>query len=222
MWQFIEDRRHQLLYDGFQHVYLVVLAVVLAAVIAILLAMFATRVPRIGGAVAGVATSNVLNMLTAIGLTIPGLALVGLLMPLTGIGATTALICVCFYAVLPILRNAIVGLVGVDAALLESARGMGMGELAVMFRIRLPLAWPVILAGIRVSLQMSMGIAAIAAYALGPGLGKDIFTGLGELGGANALNYALVATVGVVILALILDFLLVLLGRLTTSKGIRA
>ena len=68
---------------------------------------------------------------------------------------------------------------------------------------------------------MSMGVAAIAAYALGPGLGGYIFTGLSQIGGANALNYALVGTVGVVVLALLLDGLLVLLGRLTTSRGIR-
>ncbi len=142
-------------------------------------------------------------------------------MPATGIGATTAFICVCFYAVLPILRNAVVGLRGVDATLLESARGMGMGELAVMIRIRLPLAWPVILAGIRTSLQMSMGIAALAAYVVGPGLGGYIFTGLNQIGGKNALNYALVGTLGVVVLALVLDLVLLLVGRVTTSKGIR-
>lgn len=218
MWEFVDERRQQIVYDGFQHAYLVVLAVALASVIAIALAMFVARVPRLARVID---TASTLNMLSAIGLTVPALALIGLLMPLTGIGATTAFICVCFYAVLPILRNAVVGLAGVDATLLESARGMGMGELAVMFRVRLPLAWPVIVAGIRVSLQMSMGIAAIAAIVLGPGLGSFIFTGLGQIGGKNALNSALVGTVGVVILALLLDLVLLLVGRLTTSKGIR-
>jgi osmoprotectant transport system permease protein len=219
VWEFIEGRHRQILYDGFQHAYLVVLAVALASVIAVLLAMFVARVPRIARVVS---TASTFNMLSAIGLTVPSLALIGLLMPLTGIGTTTAFICVCFYAVLPILRNAIVGLAGVDATLLESARGMGMNDVAVMFRVRLPLAWPVILAGIRVSLQMSMGIAALAALVLGPGLGSYIFTGLAQIGGKNALNSAVVGTVGVVILALVLDFLLLLVGRLTTSKGIRA
>ena len=99
---------------------------------------------------------------------------------------------------------------------------MGMNTLATLTRVRLPLAWPVILAGIRVSTQMSMGIAAIAAYVLGPGLGQLIYTGLAQIGGANALNSALVGTLGVVILALAIDALLLLLGRLTISKGIRA
>jgi osmoprotectant transport system permease protein len=69
---------------------------------------------------------------------------------------------------------------------------------------------------------MSMGVAAIAAYVLGPGLGSYIFTGLTQIGGRNALNYALVGTVGVVVVALIADAVLALLGRVTISKGIRA
>ena len=122
---------------------------------------------------------------------------------------------------LPVLRNAVVGLQGVDTTLVESARGMGMSPLAVLWRVRIPLAWPVILAGVRVSMQMSMGVAAIAAYVLGPGLGGYIFRGLGTIGGANAVNYAVVGTVGIVVVALLADALLLLLGRLTVSKGIR-
>jgi osmoprotectant transport system permease protein len=98
---------------------------------------------------------------------------------------------------------------------------MGMGAMTRFRRVQLPMAWPVIMAGLRVSTQMSMGVAAIAAYVLGPGLGTYIFTGLAQIGGANALNYALVGTVGVVILALLLDAVLLLVSRLTTSKGIR-
>jgi len=219
MWSFIRGRHHEILYDGLQHAYLVVLAVAAATVIALAISMLVVRVPSLARVVR---TASVVNVLSAIGLTIPSFALVGLLMPLTGIGATTAFICVCFYAVLPILRNAVVGLQGVDPTLVESARGMGMGEVAVMLRVRLPLAWPVVLAGVRVSMQMSMGVAAIAAYVLGPGLGSYIFTGLAQIGGKNALNYALVGTLGVVILALVADALLLLLGRVTTSKGVRA
>ncbi len=213
MWDFIVERREQIAYNTFQHANLVIQAVLVATVIAVLLAVLITRVPRLSG---------IANALSAIGLTIPSFALVGLLLPLAGIGAVTAFVAVTFYAVLPILRNAVVGLQGVDPTLLESSRGMGMGELTSLWRVRLPLAWPVILAGVRVSMQMSMGIAAIAAYVLGPGLGGYIFTGLAQIGGANAVNYAVVGTVGVVIVALLADLLLLLLGRLTISKGIRA
>jgi len=212
VWDFIVDRRDQLLINGWNHAYLVILAVIFATVIAVVLAVIVTRLPKL---------EPLANAVSAIGLTIPSFALIGLLLPLTGLGDVTALVAVTFYAVLPILRNAIVGLQGVDETLIESARGMGMSDPMTLVRIRIPLAWPVILSGIRVSLQMSMGIAAIAAYVLGPGLGAWIFQGLAQVGGKNAVNYALTATIGIVVLALILDLLLLLLGRLTTSKGVR-
>ncbi len=212
MWNFIVDRKAQILINALNHAYLVILCVIFATFIAIALAVLVTRMPKL---------EPVANAVSAIGLTIPSFALVGLLLPVTGLGDGTALAAVTFYAVLPILRNAVVGLQGVDANLLESARGMGMSEVASLLRVRIPLAWPVILAGIRISLQMSMGIAAIAAYVLGPGLGVSIFTGLAQIGGKNAVSYAAVGTVGIVIVALLLDALLLLAGRLTTSKGIR-
>lgn len=213
MWQFIVDRRDQILYNTFQHALLVIEAVLVASILAVVLAVLISRVGWL---------EPVANALSAIGLTIPSLALVGLLLPIAGLGPTTAFLAVAFYAVLPVLRNAVVGLDGVDRTLVESARGVGMGELAVLGRVRLPLAWPVILAGVRTSMQMSMGVAVIAAYVLGPGLGTYIFTGLAQIGGKNALNYTLVGTVGVVVVALIADLVLLLLGRLTVSKGIRA
>lgn len=212
MWTFIGDRWQQILYNALQHANLVFQAVIVATVIAILLAMVVVSLPKL---------EPVANAVSAIGLTIPSFALVGLLIPLTQIGTTTAFICVVFYAVLPVLRNAVVGLSQVDATLLESAHGMGMGRLSTMFRIQLPMAWPVIHAGIRTSMQMSMGIAAIAAYVLGPGLGTYIFTGLAQVGGANAVHSALVGTIGIVIVALLADLILLAVGRLTISKGIR-
>ena len=212
MWDFVRDRRSEIVYDAWQHTYLVVLAVVVATLIAIIVAVIVTRVPRLAAPA---------NALSAIGLTIPALALVGLLLPVLALGSTLAFVAVAFYAVMPVLRNAVVGLQGVDQTLLESARGMGMSELATLARIRIPLAWPVILAGVRTSTQMSMGVAAIASYALGPGLGGFIFTGLAQNGGKNAVNYALVGTIGIVVMALILDALLLALGRATISKGVR-
>jgi len=213
MWDFIVERKADIAFNTYQHASLVLQAVLLATVLAVALAVLITRVPRLQG---------VANVVSAIGLTLPSFALIGLLLPLTSIGPTTGFVAVAFYATLPILRNAVVGLQNVDATLLESARGMGMSELTSLWRVRLPLAWPVILAGVRISTQMSMGVAAIAAYALGPGLGGYIFTGLAQIGGANAVNYAVVGTVGVVVVALVADGLLLLLGRLTISKGIRA
>lgn len=212
MWDFISERRGEIAFNAYQHASLVLQAVLLATIVAVAIAVLLTRVP---------ALTPVANLVSSIGLTLPSFALIGLLLPLTSIGPTTGLLAVLFYAILPILRNAVVGLQGVDPTLLESARGMGMSPVASLLRVRLPLAWPVILAGVRTSTQMSMGIAAIAAYALGPGLGGFIFLGLASIGGANAINFAVVGTVGIVIVALLADALLLLLGRLTISKGIR-
>ncbi|MDT0201681.1 ABC transporter permease [Nocardioides sp. AE5] len=212
MWEFIRERWDLIGYNALQHANLVFQAVLVATVVAVALAVVVNKFRFL---------DPVANTLSAIGLTIPSFALVGLLLPLTKIGAMTAFICVAFYAALPILRNAVVGFSQVDETLIESARGMGMTELGILLRVRLPLAWPVIHAGVRTSVQMSMGVAAIAAYVLGPGLGGYIFTGLSQAGGANAVNYAVVGTVGIVIVALIADLLMLLLGRATISKGIR-
>ena len=120
------------------------------------------------------------------------------------------------YALLPIVRNTIVGLRGVDPAVVEAGRGIGMSSRRVMLRVQLPLAWPVILAGIRVSTQMIIGIAAIAAYVAGPGLGNQIFDGLSRLGSVNSLNATLAGTLGVVVLALAFDLFYLVIRLLTT------
>ena len=212
MWDYVVERRAEIAFQALQHVSLVVQCVLLGSVIALLVAVAVYRSPRATAAA---------NAVSAVGLTIPSFALLGILLAPFGFGITPAVIAVTFYATLPVLRNAVVGLAGVEPALVESARGIGMSRLGTLLRIELPLAWPVVLAGIRTSTQMVMGIAAIAAYVLGPGLGGFIFTGLSRLGGANALNSTLTGTLAVVLLALVLDLLLVLAGRLTTPKGIR-
>ncbi len=212
MWQYLVDRRELIAFQAYQHVSLVVQCVVLATLLAVGLAVLAYRSPRI---------TSLANSVSAVGLTIPSFALLGLLLAPFGFGITPAVVAVTFYAALPVLRNAVVGLAGVDRSLVESARGIGMSRLSTLLRVELPLAWPVILAGVRVSTQMVMGIAAVAAYVLGPGLGSLIFSGLSRLGGANALNATLVGTIAIVLLALVLDVVLVLVGRLTTSRGIR-
>lgn len=202
----------QILFAGWQHFSLVVQCLILATVLAVLIAALVYRNKALIAAA---------NSVSAIGLTIPSLALIGLLVAPFGFGVVPAVIVVSFYAALPILRNAVVGLSGISPSVIESARGIGMSRFRTLVRVELPIAWPIILAGVRVSAQMVMGIAAIAAYALGPGLGGFIFSGLSRLGGANSLESVVTGVVGVIILALILDLLLVGLGRLTTPRGIR-
>ncbi|MGC7327550.1 ABC transporter permease subunit, partial [Mycobacteroides abscessus subsp. abscessus] len=97
---------------------------------------------------------------TSVGLTIPSYALLGVLVAFIGIGVLPSVIMLVFFGFLPILRNVLVGLGGVDRALIESARGMGMSRLSTLLRLEIPLAWPVIMTGVRVSAQMLMGVAA--------------------------------------------------------------
>lgn len=210
--EFLGDRFNQILFSGWQHMSLVVQCLILATILSVVIAALVYR----SGALTSLA-----NSVSAVGLTIPSFALIGLLIAPFGFGVTPAVIVVTFFAALPILRNAVVGLTGIDKAVIESARGIGMSRFRTLVQVELPMAWPVILAGIRVSAQMVMGIAAITAYALGPGLGGFIFSGLSRLGGANSLESVITGVVAVIILALILDLLLVGLGRITTPRGIR-
>jgi osmoprotectant transport system permease protein len=155
-------------------------------------------------------------------LTIPSFALFALLIPVLGLGYPPTVGALVLYALLPIVRNTVAGLESVDPAIMESARGMGLASVQRMWRIQLPLAWPVILTGIRVSTVVTVGIAAIAAGVVnGPGLGEFIFSGLSAIGSTFALNQALAGVVGVALVALTYDALFVLVGRVTTSRGIR-
>ena len=211
--EFVRDRWPVLSFLAYQHMSLVVQTLILATVIAVVIGVLIYRSP------VGVAMGNTV---TAVGLTIPSYALLGVLVGIVGLGVPPSVILLVFFGVFPILRNVVVGLNGVDKALVESARGMGMSRFATLIRLELPLAWPVIMTGVRISAQMLMGIAAIAAYALGPGLGGYIFSGISRMGGANATNSIVAATVGILILAVILDTVLNLVTRLTVSRGIRA
>ncbi|KOU39010.1 ABC transporter permease [Streptomyces sp. WM4235] len=208
----MSSRRQQLLVDAFQQVSLVFQCMVIATALGIAIGVLTYR-SGWGGSLAITSTATIL--------TVPSLAMIGLLIPIVGLGVAPAVISLTLYGLLPIVRNSIVGLRGVDPTLVDAATGIGMSRSARLLRVELPLAWPPILTGIRVSTQMLMGIAAIAAYASGPGLGNEIFRGIASLGSANALNQVLAGTIGIVILALLFDAAYVLLGRLTIPRGIR-
>lgn len=207
------DRRsddiQQMLVD---HLTVVALSVSIATVVSVALALLVWNRP-IG--------RNVAVSTTAIILTIPSLALMAILSPLFGLGWGPTVTALVAYSMLPIVRNTVTGLREVPAHVLESARGMGMSRAGVLLRVQLPMAWPIILTGIRVAAQLAIGIAAIGAYVAGPGLGQYIFKGLSSLGSLNALNYALTGTVGVIVLALVVDAAFVLIARFTTPRGLR-
>ncbi|WAA66078.1 ABC transporter permease [Microbacterium oxydans] len=195
-----------------QHLAVVALSTVIAIAIGVLLGIAVWNRPT--GRAFTIAAAGV-------AITIPSLALLALITPLFGLGWTPTVVALVFYSLLPIVRNTVVGLRDVSPAIMESARGMGMSSTMTLFRVQLPLAWPIILTGVRVAAQLTIGIAAIAAYVAGPGLGRYIFQGLSSLGSLNALNFALTGTLGVVILALLVDGAFVLISRLTTPRGLR-
>nr|CAA9364709.1 MAG: ABC transporter, permease protein (cluster 13, osmolytes) [uncultured Nocardioidaceae bacterium] len=211
-WTYLQFTWEDLLDLAIQHAILVGEAVVLATLIGVGLglATYRTRRPR-----------DIVLAVTGTFLTIPSLALFPLFIPVFGLGVTSVLIGLVMYGLLPVTRNTIVGLREVDPAIIESAQGMGMSRMRRLLRIELPLAWPVILTGMRVSTVLLVGIAAIGAYVNGPGLGNDIFAGISNFGSASSLNLILGGTLGVVILAILFDLLYAVIYRITTPKGIR-
>lgn len=149
--------------------------------------------------------------------TIPSLALFGFLIPVPwigGIGDRTAIVALSLYALLPILSNTAAGIAGVDPAVLEAARGMGMTSRQQLWQVELPLATPVMLAGIRVATVISIGVATIAAAIGAGGLGVFIFRGVAMVDNRVILAGAIPAAV----LALLADLLLGLVQRKLTSR----
>jgi osmoprotectant transport system permease protein len=195
------------------HALIVLLSVAISTVIGVTLGLltYRTNAPR-----------RTVLAITGIFLTIPSFALFGLLIGPLGLGAAPAVVALVMYGLLPIVRNTITGLRSVDPAIVESAQGMGMGRYRRLLRIELPLAWPIIVTGIRVAAVIIVGIAAIAAVVNGPGLGKDIFRALARVGTPTAVPQALSAVLGIVLIAVLIDLFFVVVLRFTTSKGIRA
>jgi osmoprotectant transport system permease protein len=186
-----------------QHIVLVAVSTSVAVAIGLPLGVLLTRRPAWRGPVLGVA--NVFQ-------TIPSLALFGFLIPLPfigGIGARTAIVSLVVYALLPIVRNTYTGIVGVDPAVREAGRGMGMTDAELLRMVELPLAAGVILAGIRVATVVSVGTATIAAAIGAGGLGVYIFRGVAMVNDVLILAGALPAA----LLALLADGLLGLVER---------
>src|SRR5207237_10589961 len=156
-----------------QHVWLVLISTAIAIAIALPLGILITRRKRLRGPLLGIA-----NLMQ----TIPSLSLFGFLIPLPfigGIGPRTAIIALVFYALLPIIRNTVTGILGVDRNVREAAVAMGMTDRQVLFQVELPLAMSVILTGVRVAVVIPIGVAFVAAAVRPGGLGEYIFRRLG-------------------------------------------
>jgi osmoprotectant transport system permease protein len=212
-WEFMTERaRDQIVERTVEHGTLVLRAVLIATVLAVSLGILAHRWRVLRAPLLGLAS---------VFLTIPSLALFTLFIPLVGLGATPALIALVMYALLPIMRNTVAGLESVDPAVVESARGVGLSKRQTLLRVELPLAWPVISTGIRVSLLLATGIAAIATLVGGGGLGEFIKQGLPRYPLGVSVEQIWTGTVLTMVLALVFDAVFGIIRFFTTPRGIR-
>jgi len=207
MWYLIEQRE-RVLGLTMEHIRLVGISVLAATLIGIPLGILCTRIRWL--------ESPILN-LSGILYTVPSLALFAIMIPYTGLGTSTATIALCLYSLLAIIRNTVAGIDEVPRAMLDASRGMGMTGRQRLFLVELPLALPVIFAGIRVATVAAVGIAVIAAVIGAGGLGRLIFDGLRTVNAEPVLAGAIMATV----LALAADWGLKRLGE-ALRRDIRA
>lgn len=191
-----------------EHIKITVIAVSISTVIGVAIGILITRFRRAATPVIGIA---------GVIYTIPSLALFGMLIPFIGIGIKPALIALILYSQLALIRNTFVGIVHIDSAIREAGRGMGMSPLQFLRMVELPVALPVIMAGIRTAAVMNIGTATIAAYIGAGGLGWLIFRGIASVNTEQIVAGALPVT----LLAIGVDYLFVLLERVLTPAGVR-
>ncbi len=209
MLDFLSKNRTQIITLSLEHMWLVGIAMALAILIGVPLGILLTRWPLARKPVLGI--SNVMQ-------TIPSLALFGFLLPVPWLGARAdrlAITALTLYALLPIIRNTYAGIAGVDPAVRETARGMGMTNRQILLQVELPLALSVILAGVRVATVICVGIATIAAAIGAGGLGEFIFRGVAMVNNDLILAGALPAA----LLAIFADLALGLVERRLRPAG---
>jgi osmoprotectant transport system permease protein len=203
VWHFMAQNRAEVLDLTLEHLWLVGISIFIAVLIGIPLGILITRWPALDKPILG--SANVIQ-------TIPSLALFGFLLPAPWFGERAdrlAILALTLYALLPLIRNTYVGIRGVDAAVVDAARGMGMTDRQVLLQVQLPLALGVIIAGIRVATVICVGLATIAAAIGAGGLGEFIFRGLAMVSDSVILAGAIPAA----LLALLADFGLGLLEK---------
>jgi len=198
MMEFFSRYGVEIIQHTIEHLYLVTIAISISLLIGIPLGILVTRKPELNQAILGFA--NIMQ-------TIPSLALFGLLIPIPiigGIGDRSAIIALTLYSLLPIIRNTYTGISGVDPAIREAGKGMGMTDWQLLFKVEIPLAMPVILAGIRVATVIAIGLATVAAAIGAGGLGVFIFRGIQTINNQLLLAGAIPSA----LMALIADFAL--------------
>ena len=203
LWEFFASHRAEIFEATLAHLFLVAVSMGIAIAIGVPLGMILVKRKRLRAIALGIAS---------VVQTIPSLALFGFLIPLPflgGIGARTAVIALVLYALLPILRNTVVGLTNLDLAVLDAAEAMGMTETQILIKVRFPLGLSVVLAGVRTATVITIGVATIAAAIGAGGLGTFIFRGVAMVNDAVILAGAIPAA----LLALAADAALGVLER---------
>ena len=190
--EFLSQNRTEVFQATLEHMVLVVISILIAVAIGLPLGVWIAR--REGPRPWVLGSANIVQ-------TLPSLALFGFLIPFVGIGNKTAVVALVLYSLLPIIRNTYTGITGVDRAVVEAARGLGMTDRQLLWNVEMPLSLPVILAGIRVATVISVGLATIAGAIGADGLGTYIFRGLTMVNNDVILAGAVPAS----ILALIAD-----------------
>jgi osmoprotectant transport system permease protein len=199
-----------------EHLYIILVANFSAVVIGVLVGIYISdeRRERI---------AEIVLYFASIMMTVPSLALYGILMgvlyalTLPSIGFLPVVIALTLYGLLPIIRNTYTAIREVDPAMIEAGRGMGMSKVQLLFKIKLPLGIPVIMAGLRQAVVMNIGIAAIGSYIGAGGLGQPIFRGIAN----NRPDLIMVGAIAVSLLAIAADLLMGWAEKLTTPRGLR-
>ncbi|WP_339017943.1 ABC transporter permease subunit [Fusobacterium animalis] len=192
-----------------EHILISLLAISIASVLGIILGIIISEYRKFSGLILG--TVNILY-------TIPSIALLGFFITITGVGNTTALIALIIYALLPIIRSTYTGIVNINPLIIEASEGMGSTKLQQLFKVKLPLALPVLMSGIRNMVTMTIALAGIASFVGAGGLGVAIYRGITTNNSAMTFLGSLL----IAILALVFDFILGLIEkRLTNYKRIK-
>lgn len=204
---FFAQHGSELLVKTWQQLYISAISLALGIIVAIPLSVILMKFPRVAKIV--IALASMLQ-------TIPALALLAMMIPFFGVGRLPAIIALFLYSLMPILRNTYVGLTGVNQDTVDSARGLGMTGMQLIMKVDIPLAMPVIMAGIRLSAIYVIAWSTLASYIGAGGLGDFIFNGLS----LYQPDLIFGGTIPVIILALLTDYLLGKLEKKITPKGI--
>ena len=206
MTSFFAQHGSELIVKTWQQIYISASGLILGIIVAVPLSVVLLKFPR---------TAKVVISIASVLQTIPALALLAMMIPFLGVGPIPAVVALFLYSLMPILRNTYVGLTSVNQNTIDSARGLGMTRIQIITQVDIPLAMPVIMAGIRLSAIYVIAWATLASYIGAGGLGDFIFNGLSLF----QPNLILGGTIPVIILALLTDYLIGKLEQLLTPKG---